>query len=364
VAGQAAQTARTLRAAPARAVEEARLQRALANAQDLYTQVRQRSQETKLAEASSVSDVHILDAAVVPQQPVKNTAPRLMALGFIGSFGLALVGVILLDRVDPRVRYPEQVSEGLGLVILGAVPHLTGRESQNGNNATTTAAVIEALRGIRLNLRYAMGTDQVVITVTSPGSGDGKSFLCANLGLSFAEAGYKTLVIDGDIRRGVLHRGLGGRRRPGLVDVLMDEAMGESVIQQTQFPGLSLIASGARRRDAPEKLSSPKMSELMARLRQEYQVIICDSPPLMAGIDPYTLAALTGRVMLVLRTGVSRRELTGIKLQVFERLPVELVGAVLNDVPLGTVYQSYSYYLPGYEAADEGPGAVVTQRLL
>ncbi|PYO40911.1 MAG: hypothetical protein DMD29_05650, partial [Gemmatimonadetes bacterium] len=110
-----------LRRIPARSVEEARLRRSVTIADNLYTSLQQNYEAAKLAEASSIPDIRIFDKAVVPLQPVKNSAPRLLLLGFLGGLGLALAGVVLLDRFDPRVRYPEQVSHDLGLPILGAV---------------------------------------------------------------------------------------------------------------------------------------------------------------------------------------------------------------------------------------------------
>ena len=108
---------RTLRQIPARAIEEARLRRDAGNAENLYNSLQAKYDEARLAEASSLADVRVLDSAVVPRRPVKNTAPRLLLLGFLGGLGLALAGVVLLDRFDPRVRYPEQVSHDLASAV-------------------------------------------------------------------------------------------------------------------------------------------------------------------------------------------------------------------------------------------------------
>ena len=108
---------------------------------------------------------------------------------------------------------------------------------------------------------------------------------------------------------------------------------------------------------APEVLGSPAMTQFIADLRNQYDVILVDSPPLTAGVDPFVLGTVTGALLLVLRTGHSHRDITGAKLEVLDRLPIRLLGAVLNDVPHGAAYgyySYYSYYLPGYEAVDEG----------
>lgn len=345
----------TLRRIPARAVEEARLRRSVSIADNLYTNLQQNYEGARLAEASSIPDIRIFDRAVVPLQPVKNTAPRLLLLGFFGGLGLAVAGVVLLDRFDPRLRYPEQVSQDLGLPILGAVPHL---KSRTGRQLTREQRVqlVEAMRGVCLGLSYTYGAaGPVVVTVSSPGPGDGKSFITSNLAVTFADAGRRTLLVDGDLRRGTQHRLLGVDRRPGLTDVLRGDIPLEGAVRATSYDGLTLIPCGVRTSDAPELLGAAKMTELLARFRGDYDVILVDSPPLGAGIDPFVLGTMTGNLLLVLRTGVSHKEIMAAKLEVLRRLPVRLLGAVLNDVPPGAAYQYYSYYTPGYEAEDEGP---------
>jgi len=341
---------RDLRQIPGRALEEARLSRNAELKEQTYTALQQRFDQARLAAEATVPDVRILDPAMVPQRPVKNTAPRLLLMGLLAGLGLGVLGAILLDRADPSVRYPEQVSRDLGLPIIGAVPHLRAKDP---------AEVVEALRGVRLSLAHEHGPGPLLVTVTSPGPGDGKSFLSANLALTFADAGQRTLLVDGDIRRGVLHRRFKANRQPGLVDFLRTEAGQGDIVQRTAYPRLAFIGCGTRTQRAPEVLGSPAMAQLIAELRGQYDVILIDSPPLTAGVDPFILGTVTGSLLLVLRTGHSHRDITGAKLEVLDRLPIRLLGAVLNDVPRGAAYgyyAYYSYYLPGYEAVEETDG--------
>jgi succinoglycan biosynthesis transport protein ExoP len=347
---------RTLRAIPPRVLEEARLRRGVTLAENLYTTLQQRYEEARLAEASTIPDVRILDSAVVPQRPVKNTGPRVILVALLGSLGLGVVGAVLLDRADPRVRYPVQVSREMGLAILGALPHLKSRRNDGndgGRPREDVAQLVEALRGVCLNLVHAYGAaGPMLVTITSPGPGDGKSFLAANLALTFAEGGHRTLLVDADIRRGLLHRSFTGRRRPGLSDCLRDEVTLEAIVQGTAYPSLTLIGCGTRVHNAPELLGSQAMAQLIHRVRPAHDVILIDSPPLAGGVDPFILGTLAGSLLLVLRTGHSHREVAAAKLEMLHRLPVRLLGAVLNDCP-EAAYRYYSYYLPGYEAADE-----------
>ena len=355
-----------LRAIPSRAIEEARLRREVAIDENLYTTLQQRYEEARLADASSMPDVSVLDAAVAPDQPIKNTVPQVVLMGLLGGLGLALVGAVLMDRIDPRIRYPNEVTRGFGLPILGALPHVkVGKNGKVAGSALEGQPVIEALRGIRLNLVHAVGTSEpLVVTITSPGSGDGKSFLSSNLALTFGDAGYKTLLIDGDVRRGALHRVLGTSRTPGLTEVLAGSASAEQVVQATQYPAVSFIGSGTRQHSSPELLGSPTMNELLVALKRRFHVILVDSPPLGAGIDPYVLGAATGNLLLVLRTGTTDRALTRARLDMLDHLPVRIVGAVLNDIPAsGAYYYNYYYnysYVPGY-ATEQEEGVVVRE---
>jgi len=356
-----AQDTRSIQAVPPRAIDEARLQRQVTLAENLFTSLQKNYDEARLAEESAVPDARILDHAVVPQDPVRNTAPRVVFLGFAASLALGLCGAVVLDRIDPKLRYPDQVSRGLGIPILGAVPHLRnlprGGRGGGARVPDDVNEVVEALRGVCLNLVYAHGgRAPLLVTITSPGAGDGKSFISANLAHTFADGGHRTLLIDADIRRGVLHRRLSVRRRPGLSDFLRGEAQLDAIVQATQFPALSLIGCGTRAYNAPELLGSPAMTSLVNGLRGGYDVVLIDSPPLAAGVDPLILSTLTGTMALVLRTGYSHRDVAAAKLEVLQRLPVRMLGAVLNDVPAGGAYRYYSYYLPGYEAMDENSG--------
>jgi tyrosine-protein kinase Etk/Wzc len=187
--------------------------------------------------------------------------------------------------------------------------------------------------------------------------GDGKSFITSNLALAFADARYRTLLIDGDIRRGALHRVMGASRKPGLTDFLAGEAPADAITQRTAYPELSFIGCGARRRSGPELLSSAAMARFIAGLRGSYDVILIDSSPLAAGIDPYALATLTGNLLMVLRTGVTDRQMAEAKLDVLGRLPIRILGSVINDVRPGADYANYAYYMAGYELEEEVAGA-------
>jgi capsular exopolysaccharide synthesis family protein len=343
-----------LRDAPPLALEAARLERDVASAEELFSTVRRRHEETGLALLSSLPDIRVLDAAEPTQRPVSNFAPLLVTLSLVTSLGLAVIGATVWDRLDPKVRYPEQVTHRMRLPILGAVPRVAWRIAPRVDAGDVE--VIEALRGLRVRVLYARnGTGPLLLTVTSPGAGDGKSFVSANLALSFAYAGYRTLLIDGDVRRGVLHRVLDVPRRPGLTDVLTGRAALREALRETAFGGLTLLSAGTRLQRGPELLLSDRLREMIAELRTTFGVIIVDSSPLGAGVDPLVLGTVTEDLLLVLRSGASDLPLALSQIEAVESLPVRPIGAVLNDVRGNDAFRYYTYDLAAYSVPDEEP---------
>ncbi len=345
-----------MRQIPIRSMTESRLQRDAAANVTIYGMLQSRYEEAKLAELSATPDVRILDRAKLPTTPTSNTAPSIILMGVAVSLGLGLALAIGLDRLDKRFRYPEQVVDDLGLSILGVVPAIR-RETGGVMGPEAALQVVESFRGIRLNIAHSFsGPECIATTVSSPSPGDGKSLISSNLALSFSEAGYKTVVIDGDIRRGELYRMFGTPRQPGLVDYLEGAASVSMIITPTSHANLSIIAAGRRNPRGPELLGSARMGELIAALKAEYGAIIIDSPPFQAGIDPLVLGAAVGSMLVVLRAGVTDRQLAEAKLQSLDRLPIRQLGAVLNHIEVGI--GPYRYYAYEYGYGNNAPEGV------
>jgi capsular exopolysaccharide synthesis family protein len=344
-----------LSAIPSRTIEEARLRRRVSIADNLFTTLRGRYETTKLAQQSSLADVRILDRAAVSSVPRGADARvAIAAVLFLGLLGSGMAGAIMLDRLDPHMRTPDEVATVLGLAVLGVVPRIR-RESKS----PTLDQAREAFRTLRTNLGYAYGTARpMVLTISSPGASEGKTLVTTNLGLCFAELGKRTLVIDGDTRRGEAHRTLGCDRKPGLTDLLSSSGAVDDVIQTTAHPFLDFIGSGTQVANSPELLSSSRMGDLLATVRQRYEVILVDSPPLGVGADSIVLGCLSANMLLLFRSGSTHKDFAQARLEPLGRLPLRLVGAVLNDFEPDKLASSYYHahygqYLPGYEAGAE-----------
>ena len=340
-----------LRGIPARTIEEMRLVRQMSASENLYNTLKARYEEVSLAEAQTTPDVSILDFAIPPTHPSSNEAPRLLLLAVLASIGVAVGLALLHDRLDRRFRYPEEATHELGLSIAAAVPRFSPNSRGDFQVAMMSQAV-ESFRTLRLAVRYEFpGDAPIVLTVTSAGAEDGKSLVSSNLALAFASAGHRTLLIDGDLRRGTQHSTFDVSVTPGLVEYLQNAAGVDSVVRATSCENLFLLPRGTRRGYGPELLVSQEMSALVQETRQKFDVVIIDSPPFIAGVDAYALGAAAGSVLIVLRQGVSDRKLAAAKLEVLDRLPIRILGAVLNGVPVGGMYR---YYATDYSYANSG----------
>src|SRR5687768_2739487 len=332
-----------LRQIPQRSIEEGRRNRDVMIADQVYSELQRRYHAAKLAAASAVPDVAVFDTASVPSRPSTDTAMSIFFVAILASIGLGIGAAILLDQMDRRFRYPEQATRDLGLDIMSGIPTI-----KNPRNASArlqeASQLVEAFRSLSLTVRSAFdGMGPVVLTVSSPGPGDGKSFVSANLAMALADGGYRTVVIDGDIRRGALHTVFAPAAQIPVLTVLI---AGE-VLLPTSHPGLFLVPSGRRRRNGPELLAGESMLGLVRDLRQQFDAIIVDSAPLGAGIDPFALGVATGAMLIVLRTGETDRKLAQAKLEVLDRMPVRVLGTVLNDIGESPQFKYY-YYLEGY----------------
>ncbi len=348
-------SAADLQGMPTRAIELGRLTRQVEVQDERYRSLLAAAQAARLAEQTTPPDIAVFDRAVPPLRPTRNQAPVIIAGAILAALGLGIALAILLDLLDKRFRYPQQATNDLGLFILGVVP-IFGRSKRRSTEEQVQ--MIEAFRAVRMNMRYAVDPSRpLTVAVTSPGPSDGKSFVSANLALSFADGGARVLLIDGDVRRGRQHATFAIEQKPGLVEYLEGTALLPETLRDTTHDNLTVLPCGKRLRKAPELLNGPRLTQLIAQFAREYDVVIVDSPPLGAGADAYSLGIASTNLVLVLRSGLSDRKMAAAKLQIVDSLPIRVLGTVLNGIKLSGVYQYYSYYLD-YASDDETPKAL------
>lgn len=333
-----------LRAIPGRTIEQARLEREMRAAETLHQNLQANLKQAQLAKATSSPGLQVLDRATVPMNPTEDTVPRIMLMASLAGLGLGLAGALLLDRMDKRIRYPDQIERGLGLPVLGIVPRLDAASGVDANVA------VESFRSIRVQISHSNGTSRGLVLVTSPAPRDGKSMVSANLAISYASAGYRTMLVDADIRRGHAEEMFGVQRSPGLADYLRGEATPDDIQQVTKVDGLTMIAKGAGKHFNLELLDSAVMDALLESLKSDYDVVVIDAPPLAAGADALVLGRRSDKVIVVLRAGETDEVLARTKLELIGNVNIPIVGAVLNAVPTSSHY--YPYYANYYYEAE------------
>lgn len=351
-----------LRRIPQRTIQEIRLKRDFAVADQFYTSLLSRWNEVRLAAAGESSDLKVIDRAYPPSIPTKNSRLFLLAAGALGGLGLAVVLVFLVDRLDPRLRYAEETEDDLRLDVLARIPVLP-RETKRNADMLTAAQAVEAFRTLRLRLQHEFReTGQVTVVISSAGANEGKSLVTANLASSFADAGCRTVLVDGDLRRGKQHEPFGVPAVPGLTDLLGSRAGLEAVLRPTGDKNLWVVPAGSRSQRVPELLDRDRIAALVKQLAAQFEVVLIDSAPLGAGVDTYAIATAASAMVLVVRHGVTNRTVADGKLDAMDRLPVRQLGAVLNAVPINSAfsqYDSYSYLNEYALVGGDAPTAVL-----
>lgn len=362
---------------PRREVEFARLARRQKLIADLNELLQTRLKEAEIQEAVEPGDVRVIDEAPLPDRPIGPRPVRNLGYGLALGLLLGLGIAWAREAMDHRVRSPEQVEKATtGAPVLASIPRirpealaLVGHgangngNGKNGRNGAGTgparmlvtrgaphSAAAEAYRALRTNLTFASikGSPQVVV-LTSAMPGDGKSTSASNLAMAMAQQGVRTLLIDADLRRGTLHQIFEIRQEPGLTHVLLGHVPLEEAIVPVPTGGsgipLDVLPTGVLPPNPAELVGSPQMREFVARMRERYEAIIFDAPPLALVTDAAVLGSMADATLLVARIGsTDKRALHYAASQVYN-LGANMGGVVLNDVVAnaGTGYQYYGY---------------------
>jgi polysaccharide biosynthesis transport protein len=285
-------------------------------------------------------------------------------LGLGAFFGIsAFLGLAyLLELADRSYRGPEEVANDLGVPILGHIQlsNLTRKDRKDEkvdlsmvtfHKPKSTAA--EAFRGVRTAVYFGNHSGNLkVIQVTSPVPGDGKSTVAANLASTIAQSGRKTLLLDGDMRRPRLAKLLGAREDIGLTNIMAGKMTIEEATQSTSIPNLDILTCGRRPGNPAELLLSDSFFEIIRELREKYDFIIMDTPPLLAVSDPANAAATVDAVILTLRLRRNLKPLASRAAQMLQAVNANLLGVVINGVTgkAGYGYGGYRYDGGGYSS--------------
>lgn len=344
---------------PAREVEYNELSRDLEVAKQQYTELKAKASEAQIAEAVESEDIEILDPALVPDFPTNRDKKQKAAIG--GIVGLILgVGVVLVTEVlDKSIKSVDDVRRFLKMPVLGTIPKIDFSDVYDFQDSEkikqidqqlvthdySPTPIGEAYRSLRTNLMFTKDHGRIrSLVITSNEPGDGKSFTAANLSITLAQLKSNTLLIDSDLRRGVLHNTFGIPKEPGFSNYLTDVVPLQTIIHEAQIPNLSLISCGSLIPNPSELLGSHQMQRFLDEVRRKFDVIVFDSPPLNAATDAVVLGTQVDATVVVLRAGKTKRDLAKSKLDLFNSVPANVLGAILNGTTADMAHPGYSYY--------------------
>ncbi|MBI5713666.1 MAG: polysaccharide biosynthesis tyrosine autokinase [Chloroflexi bacterium] len=338
--------------------ELARLQTEMAQYRQSVTTLLQSYENIRLAEAQSTNDVVVVEPAETPIEPIR---PRILintALAAAVGMMLAVGIVFLIEYLDDSIRSPEQIHQLLQAPVVAAIAKMSTDSLRNGPIASVEprSPVTEAFRGLRTSLQFT-GVDKPIktIIVTSAGASEGKSTVTANLAIVMAQAGMRVVLLDADLRRPTVHKTFSRPNRNGLTDLMLQGSAGWSgAVQETSIRNLFLISSGQLPPNPSEILASQKMRQLLEHFSKISDVVIIDTPPVLAVTDATVLAPHVDAVLLVVDTGVTRiGAVAQVKTQL-EQVGVKLMGVVMNKVSVGrgNGYYYYNYYYYNAESTE------------
>lgn len=351
------------RSLPATEAEEERLMQNVASIGRVADQVGAELQQARMAEAVQAGRVEIVDLA-----PGALPADQrgLMTLILAGMLGLMLGsgGAFAAEAMNTSIRRPQEITSVLQVPRLAVVPRVEtssrrglrwlvaprskalrdGRQNGDSFPAEISSHAEEAYRTLRANLIFSARFRSIqTLVVTSASPKEGKSTTVANLAVSFARQGFRVLLIDADLRRPTLHRVFRVPQEPGFSSILMGRSIPAAVVSPTSFEGLFFMPSGSRPHNLSELLSSESMRDVLARLRGQYDLLILDTPPVLAAAETAVLAAEADAVLVVIRAGQTERAAAEEAMQQLTFAGARVVGAVLNDPEAQLPRYGYPY---------------------
>ncbi|WP_199481897.1 polysaccharide biosynthesis tyrosine autokinase [Vibrio owensii] len=332
--------------------------------QQIYIQLLNKVQELNIIKAGTVGNVRIIDSAQSYAIPVKPKKPLIVVLATLLG-GMVAVALVLVKTAFHRgVTSPDEI-EQTGISVYASVPksvqqlEVANKLKHKGNKDLLLLAEenpadlsIEALRGLRTSLHFAMmEAKNNVLMISGPAPSIGKTFVSTNFAAVAAKTGQKVLLVDADMRKGYLQQCFGLTADNGLSDFLSGKIDQETVIKQTKVENLDVITRGQVPPNPSELLMHPRFVEFVEKASQEYDLVIIDTPPVLAVTDPSIVGAIAGTTLMVARFDQTTSKELEVARSRFEQSGVEVKGVILNAIEKKAASSyGYGYYNYAYKS--------------
>ena len=356
---QMASLKRSIRNLPSEQLKLANLSQKVEISKKLYSELLAKSQEMQIAEAADSEEIDILDPAIPPDSPKNRGKKKKAMMGIFFAFFMSIGTGIFLEFMDKTIKTEEDIKKYLKLEVIGTIPKVHFDEEHELNDSDklrqidsqlvtydySPTPIGEAYRALRTKIVFSKKTGKLrSLVITSFAPGDGKSFTSSNLAVTLAQHKSNTLLIDADLRRGVLHNTFGLEKEPGLSNYLIGMVRFEEILQETHVPNLTLVSCGSMMPNPSELLGSVQLQRFVEEAKRRFDIILFDTPPLNAATDAVVLGTQVDGVVLIARAETTNRNVAKQKLNLFENVPANILGVVLNGAEADLAHEGYSYY--------------------
>jgi capsular exopolysaccharide synthesis family protein len=350
-------------------LELLRLKRSKEIYENVYGILLQKSEEERIRSASSGASIKIVDLPRDPHSPIPKNQSRYYLIGIIIGLALGFGLMFFAEFNDTTIKSNEDIEKYLEIPVMGTIPHIVvskkddiqiRRRSSSSKKQTSVvqyprsllnfkgddSVITEAYRSLRTNLSF-VSPDKPLrsVLLTSAGPSEGKSLTIANLAMAYAQMGRKTLLIDTDLRRPVMHHLFQIKREPGFSELFVDtEPDYNKVIRESGRENLSLITAGMFTPNPAELIGSQRMVTHLEYFENHYDMVFFDTPPVVAVTDATLLATKVDGVLLIVKSHHTDREVALRAINIMSNVGIKVMGAVLNDINLSNRYSSYGYY--------------------
>lgn len=340
---------------PKATIELARFQRQREALEKLYLLVEEKYQEALINEQSQPGNVLIVDYARIPSTPAKPFRLLIILVGLFLGCSIASGFVFLKNYFDNTVKTPEDILSR-NINVLAWIPQIQANGTLDKNefefivSKTPDSIPSEAFRALRTRIQFSKINAESLktILITSAAPQEGKTTVCINLAISFAHTNKKTIVIDCDLRKPRVHSVFNTNRYPGLTDYLFGQATLDQIIRKSDIDNLSYITSGTIPPNPAEMLESNTMKEFFAKINSLYDIVLVDSPPIVAVTDSEIISRMVDGTIMVVSAEVTEIELMEKSVDLLISDNSTFLGAVLNNYSYrsgyGAYYKYYSYY--------------------
>ncbi|SYO51801.1 Tyrosine autokinase [Klebsiella pneumoniae] len=342
---------------PSTQQEVLRLSRDVESGRAVYLQLLNRQQELSIAKSSAIGNVRIVDDSITDPKPIKPKKILICIIGFILGLFFSVALIMLRFLLRRGIESPEQLEE-MGINVYASIPvsewllKASDKRKRKNNESDKLLAVenptdlaVEAIRSLRTSLHFAMlEAKNNVLMISGASQNAGKTFVSTNLAATISLANKSVLFIDADLRKGYVHKMLGNEGKSGLSDILSGQANVEETIISVPDGQFDYIGRGQVPPNPAELLMHPRFEKLLAWASAKYDLVIIDTPPILAVTDAAIIGRYAGTTLLVARFESNTVKEIEVSITRFEQSGVNVKGCILN----GVVKKASSYYGYGY----------------